>query len=96
MSENVFRLDVRWNGTVLEAQPSFGQGWAYLGGSLAQPARKLAVRCNGLDNMTQFELGLFLATACRAFTDAWEMEAVAADQLELSDGIPGEGVESPF
>lgn len=81
MADILISLDVTWNGTRLVAKPTFGAAWRDLVGPLPEPRAHVSTVCSGPESLTQFELGLFLAEACRIFTNAWveeEPELVAA------------------
>lgn len=77
----VFQLTVHWDGAKLIAKPEFYSGFEELTGTQAPEPKKWTTACSQLEDLTAFELGVFLAAVCRQFTVAWEYEEEPAFQL---------------
>ncbi|HEX6827322.1 MAG TPA: hypothetical protein VF077_13470 [Nitrospiraceae bacterium] len=91
----LFSLSVQWDGTRLIATPVMVDGWRAMTGEKVTKLKRVTLVCTGVDDATQFEVGMFLATACREFTDAWERKSLTeVDGLHLFDSpnelVPGE------
>ena len=83
MFDTVLTLDVRWNGITLEARPRLESGWQRLVGEPPFKLQRIKVKCAQVEDMTDFEFGLFLAVACRQFTDAWNVGMDPGPQQEM-------------
>ena len=77
MPESIATLEIRWNGITLEARPTLEIGWEKLVGPRTFGLTRTKVMCEDVGSLTPFELGMFLATACRPFTEAWSGEPAA-------------------
>lgn len=87
----LFALVVKWDGTELIAEPQMRDGWRYMATEGPPRLKRISLMCTGIEDVTQFELGLFLAMACRGFTDAWEGQALSqVTGLELVHEAMGE------
>ncbi len=80
MPEPIATLEIRWNGITLEARPTLEIGWEKLVGPRVFGLTRTKVMCEDVASLTPFELGMFLATACRPFTEAWSGEPAAWSQ----------------
>lgn len=74
MTDSIFTIDVRWNGLTLEARPELGAGFEKLVGPHPSKLPRVKVACADSNSLTPFEVGMFLATACRQLMNAWEYE----------------------
>jgi hypothetical protein len=83
MPEPIATLEIRWNGITLEARPTLEIGWEKLVGPRAFGLTRTKVMCEDASSLTPFELGMFLATACRPFTEAWDREAPQSEQQRM-------------
>lgn len=83
MPESIATLEIRWNGITLEARPTLEIGWEKLVGPRVFGLTRTKVMCEDASSLTPFELGMFLATACRAFTEAWDREAPQSEQQRM-------------
>lgn len=84
MQKVLCEFAVEWDGQKLTAKPVYWPLWTELTGSLPEIPRPISVACFGPSDLTAFELGVFLALACRHFTDNWV--APAEDpQLSMED-----------
>lgn len=71
MAQTVFEMAVVWDGTHLIANRRYGEGWRQLTGQMPAHPPNVSTPCTELEDLTPFELGLFLAVACRTITDSW-------------------------
>lgn len=71
MAKPVFELSVMWDGQHLIANRRCADGWRDLTGKVPVHEPNASTPCTELEDLTPFELGLFLAVACRPFTDTW-------------------------
>lgn len=69
---HVYTLEVEWNGSLLIARGQLGDGWRLMADQQLVKLRTLAVHAGELEDLSAFEVGMFLANACREFTEAWE------------------------
>lgn len=74
MTDSVITVEVRWNGLTLEARPYLEAGWELLVGPRTFKLPRTKTACSQWSDLTAFELGMFLATACRPILDCWENE----------------------
>lgn len=71
MTVPVWELQIRWSGDRLIAHQEFKSGFRDLSGTPAPKVNKVTTACADITDLTQFELGVFLAEACRPFTILW-------------------------
>lgn len=81
MAHHIWSLDVFWDGHRLVAHPAIHDGWEALSGSSGQQPSPVKALCSELEDLTPFELGAFLALACRQFTTDWAHERDSAQGL---------------
>lgn len=74
MAHHLWSLDVYWDGHRLVAHPAFHDGWEQLGGTSPKQPLPVKAMCNEVEDLTAFELGVFLGLAVRPFTDEWRSE----------------------
>jgi len=70
--QHVFTLHVDWNGSQLIARTELGDGWRLLADSLPVKLLSRSIHAGEVRDLTAFELGVFLAEACRPFTLQWD------------------------
>lgn len=88
---HVYTLEVEWNGSLLIARGQLGDGWRLMADRPLVKLRTESEHCGELEDMTSFDLGYFLARACRAFTSEWEDARQELRQVAtLFDDLPGE------
>lgn len=88
---HVFTLQVDWDGRILRARTTTNDGWRYLADRAPVKHPGHSVHCDEVGELSPFDFGLFLATACRDFTNEWEI--AYAEQLRsaaLFELLPGE------
>lgn len=85
VAHTVFELVIVWDGHHLIANRRFGDGWEQLTGRQPSHPPNVSTPCTELEDLTPFELGLFMATAGRAATDFWYDSQPA---LMEEDSIP--------
>lgn len=91
MNHHVFELAVDWDGFRLIARTRTADGWRQLTDLDTPRAGRHELRCGELEDVTPFELGVFLATACRDLTAAWEHALVEVTRgQQLFTDLPGE------
>jgi hypothetical protein len=74
MAHHIWSLDVYWDGHRLVAHPAFHDGWGQLSGTSPKQPAPVKALCNELEDLTPFEVGVFLGLAVRPFTDGWRSE----------------------
>lgn len=85
MERKIFSLDVTWDGSRLVAHTDFYRGFEELIGTLHPQGHRFTIVCAELEDLTPFELGVWLANACRDLTQAWEYEGDLAQNLFTLD-----------
>lgn len=88
---HVYTLEVDWNGTLLIARGHLGDGWRRMADRTPVKLQTLAKHVGEMEDITAFELGVFLANACREFTYQWDQARLEEQRGEaLFDLLPGE------
>lgn len=87
----VFTLELDWNGSLLVARTELGHGWRLLADRVPVKMVTRSIHAGELEDLSPFDLGVFLADACRQFTYEWEQAREQELQsATLFDELPGE------
>jgi hypothetical protein len=88
---HVFTLEVDWDGTQLVARTYCGDGWRRMADRVPPKRGRHAEDCGELADLSPFDLGYFLARACRDFTQEWELaRQESLNGAALFESLPGE------
>lgn len=67
-------ISLCWDGERLYVRPVFHSAWQELTGTPGDEYPWVTTFCTGIDDLTGFELGVFLANAVRSVSDEWIFE----------------------
>lgn len=71
MAKLILHIELEWNGIVLLARPVFHSGWSDLTGRPRVKGRTVSTECSDQDDLSAFELGVFLAASTHQVLDEW-------------------------
>jgi len=87
----LFELSLEWDGICLTARTRTQDGWRLLSDMPTPRAGVHRAPCVDIEDMTAFELGVFLATACRDFTLSWEQAKLITHTADALWDVRAEG-----